>query len=266
MEDVKGKSKRGLLRIIFGRTTFFILFTGLQISVLLWIYLWLDDKYQAYGYGVFTLIGAILAIRILNEKQNASFKMAWLIPVLLFPVFGGLFYVFIQIQLETKLLARRLREIDIKTKHYLAQDQAVFNRLAEKSRTNANLCHYLSGSGGFPVYGRTNFKYYPLGDDFFRELLDELRGAEKFIFLEYFIIQPGVMWDTILGILEEKAKKGVDVRIMYDGMNSFSNLPHDYPKLLKEKNIKCRVFNPIRPAISTSQNNRFPTARWIMSR
>ena len=256
MEDVKGKSKRGLLRIIFGRTTFFILFTGLQISVLLWIYLWLDDKYQTYGYGVFTLIGAILAIRILNEKQNASFKMAWLIPVLLFPVFGGLFYVFIQIQLETKLLARRLREIGTKTKHYLAQNQIVFDRLAEKSRTNANLCHYLSESVGFPVYDRTNFRYYPLGDDFFRELLDELRGAEKFIFLEYFIIQPGVMWDTIFGILEEKAKKGVDVRIMYDGMNSFSNLPHDYPKLLKEKNIKCRVFNPIRPAISTSQNNR----------
>ena len=86
MEDVKGKGKRGLVRLVFGRTTFFILFTALQITVLLWIYLWLDAKYQAYGYSAFGLVSAALAVRILNEKQNASFKMAWLVPVLLFPV------------------------------------------------------------------------------------------------------------------------------------------------------------------------------------
>ena len=76
-EEVRGKGKRGLLRIIFGRTTFFILFMALQIAVLAWIYFWLDDRYQAYGYGAFGLVSAVLAIRILNEKQNASFKMAW---------------------------------------------------------------------------------------------------------------------------------------------------------------------------------------------
>lgn len=97
-EEVRGKGKRGLLRIIFGRTTFFILFMALQIAVLAWIYFWLDDRYQAYGYGAFGLVSAILAIRILNEKQNASFKMAWLVPVLLFPVFGCLFYIFVQLQ------------------------------------------------------------------------------------------------------------------------------------------------------------------------
>ena len=82
-EEVRGKGKRGLLRIIFGRTTFFILFMALQIAVLAWIYFWLDDRYQAYGYGAFGLVSAVLAIRILNEKQNASFKMAWLVPVYL---------------------------------------------------------------------------------------------------------------------------------------------------------------------------------------
>lgn len=256
MEDVKGRGKRGLLRIVFGRTTFFILFTALQISVLLWIYLWLDDKYQAYGYGAFTVVSAALAVRILNEKQNASFKMAWLVPVLLFPVFGGLFYVFVQLQLGTKLLAGRIRDIDSRTKHYLTQNQVVLEKLEAKSRRNANLCRYLSESGGFPVYDRTNFKYYPLGEDFYRDILSELRSAKRFIFLEYFIIQPGEMWDSILKILEEKAAAGVDVRVMYDGMNSFSNLPHDFPKFLEAKKIRCRIFNPIRPAISTSQNNR----------
>ncbi len=256
IETVKGKGKRGLLRLVFGRTTFFVLFTLLQAAVLVWIYLWLDNKYRAYGYGLFNLVGAILAVKILNEKQNASFKMAWLVVVLLFPVFGGLFYLFVQFQLETKVLAAKIRDIDGRTGHYLVQSQAVYEELEKKSPQSTNLCRYLGERCRFPVYGRTHVRYYPLGEDFFAELLPKLREAERFIFLEYFIIAPGVMWDSVLKILEEKAAAGVEVRVLYDGMNSFSNLPHDYPKELEAKGIRCRVFNPIRPAISTSQNNR----------
>lgn len=255
-EEVRGKGKRGLLRIIFGRTTFFILFMALQIAVLAWIYFWLDDRYQAYGYGAFGLVSAVLAIRILNEKQNASFKMAWLVPVLLFPVFGCLFYIFVQLQMETKILAKRIADIRIRTRSYLKQNEAIAAKLMKENRRNANLSRYLSERAGYPVYDRTNFKYYPLGDDFFPDLLEELKAAERFIFLEYFIIQRGEMWDSVLKILEEKAAAGVDVRVLYDGMNSFSNLPHDYPKELEARGVRCRIFNPIRPAISTSQNNR----------
>ena len=250
-EEVRGKGKRGLLRIIFGRTTFFILFMALQIAVLAWIYFWLDDRYQAYGYGAFGLVSAVLAIRILNEKQNASFKMAWLVPVLLFPVFGCLFYIFVQLQME-----KRIADIRIRTRSYLKQNEAIAAKLMKENRRNANLSRYLSERAGYPVYDRTNFKYYPLGDDFFPDLLEELKAAERFIFLEYFIIQRGEMWDSVLKILEEKAAAGVDVRVLYDGMNSFSNLPHDYPKELEARGVRCRIFNPIRPAISTSQNNR----------
>ena len=222
-EEVRGKGKRGLLRIIFGRTTFFILFMALQIAVLAWIYFWLDDRYQAYGYGAFGLVSAVLAIRILNEKQNASFKMAWLVPVLLFPVFGCLFYIFVQLQMETKILAKRIADIRIRTRSYLNQNEAIAAKLMKENRRNANLSRYLSERAGYPVYDRTNFKYYPLGDDFFPDLLEELKAAERFIFLEYFIIQRGEMWDSVLKILEEKAAAGVDVRVLYDGMNSFSN-------------------------------------------
>ena len=214
MDEMKGKGKRGLLRVVFGRTMFFLLFITLQLAFFFWIYVWLDNKYQAWGYGSFALISAILTIHILNEKQNASFKMAWLIPVLLFPVFGTLFYVFVQLQMETKIFAKRIAEVQKRTDHFLEQDTAVYERLSRRSRRNANLSHYMKKSGGYPT------------------------------------------WDSILKILEQKAKEGVEVRILYDGMNSFSNLPHDYPKELEAKGIRCRIFNPIRPAISTSQNNR----------
>ena len=111
MDEMKGRGKRGLLRVVFGRTMFFLLFIALQLAFFFWIYVWLDNKYQAWGYGSFALISAILTIHILNEKQNASFKMAWLIPVLLFPVFGTLFYVFVQLQMETKIFAKRIAVI-----------------------------------------------------------------------------------------------------------------------------------------------------------
>lgn len=256
MVDVKGKGKRGLVRLVFGRSMFFILFTLVQIMALVWLFLRIDDRYRAYGYGAFAILGAILAIRILNEKQNASFKMAWLVPVLLFPVFGGLFYIFVQLQMETKILAKRISDIHSRTSHYLPQNQSTFKKLKKESRSNSNMARYLFETGGFPVYEETNYKYYPVGELFFEDLMLELRNAEHYIFLEYFIIQPGQMWNSILKVLEEKAKEGVEVRVLYDGMNEFSNLPHDYPKELEEKGIKCRIFNPVRPAISTSQNNR----------
>mgnify|MGYP002420743633 CR=1 FL=1 len=256
MDEMKGKGKRGLLRVVFGRTAFFLLFIALQLAVLYWVYVWLDKRYQAWGYGSFAVISAILTIHILNEKQNASFKMAWLVPVLLFPVFGTLFYVFVQLQTETKIFARRIEQVKKKTDHYLDQDPDVCKRLELRSRSNSNLSHYMKESGGYPTWDRTNFKYFPLGDDFYEDVLQELQKAKRYIFIEYFIIAKGVMWDSIVKILEQKVKEGVEVRILYDGMNSFSNLPHDYPKELEAKGIHCRIFNPIRPAISTSQNNR----------
>ena len=256
MNEVNVKRKPGFGRFLFGRAVFFILFTVVQIVTLIGLFSWIEERYRAYGYGVMAVIGGILAIHILNEKQNASFKMAWLIPVLLFPVFGGLFYMFVQLQMEPKILAKRIADIDSRTKHYLPQNQAVVKKLKKESRSNSNLAKYLYESGGAPLYENTNFKYYPLGDQFFEELMLELKRAKQFIFLEYFIIQPGHMWNSILEILEIKAKEGVEVRVLYDGMNVVGNLPSDYWKILDEKGIRCRVFNPVRPAISTSQNTR----------
>ncbi len=254
--DVKEKGKQGLTRLVFGRTLFFVLFLAAQIMTLVGLFLWIDERYRGYGYGALLLLSAFMSIRILNEKQNASFKMAWLVPVLLFPVFGGLFYVLVQLQIETKILAKRILDIQSRTKHYLPQNQAVVKKLKSESRSTANTARYFYENGGFPVYRNTNYEYFSVGEDFYEHLLSELKHAKHFIFLEYFIIRPGVMWDMILEILEKKAKEGVEVRILYDGMNVFDNLPLDFPDQMQKKGIQCRVFNPIRPAISTSQNNR----------
>ena len=189
MDEMKGKGKRGLLRVVFGRTMFFLLFIALQLAFFFWIYVWLDKRYQAWGYGSFAVISAILTIHILNEKQNASFKMAWLIPVLLFPVFGTLFYVFVQLQMETKIFAKRIDQVQKRTDHFLAQDPEVYKRLERKSRRNANLSRYMKESGGYPAWDRTHFRYFPLGDEFFTDLLEELKKRSG-IFLSNTLLSP----------------------------------------------------------------------------
>jgi cardiolipin synthase len=106
------------------------------------------------------------------------------------------------------------------------------------------------------LYDNTEVEYFPLGEHKFKAMLEELEKAKEFIFMEYYIVDEGIMWDSILDILEKKAREGVEVRFMYDGMCSINLLPHDYPQKLNSLGIQCKVFSPIRPAISSHQNNR----------
>ena len=129
-------------------------------------------------------------------------------------------------------------------------------QLARISRSNANLAAYIENSGSYPVYGNTNVRYYPLGEEMFEDMKKELEKAKRFIFMEYFIVERGEMWDSILEILERKVSEGVEVRFMYDGMCCLVLLPYSYPKELRAKGLKAKMFAPIRPALSTYQNNR----------
>lgn len=249
------KKLRGLFRIVFGRTAFVVLFMAIQIGILLGAFRWLEDYLPAV-YAVFTLLSAVVIIYIFNEPISSSFKMAWIVPVLVIPVFGVLLYLFVQVQFQTKLLARRLRTIINTTKPYLEQDGAVQDKIRKDSSRSSHLIDYMKNYAGYPVYENTSVTYFPLGEDKFRALLEELKNARRFIFMEYFIIERGYMWDSILAILEEKVKEGVEVRVMYDGMCCLMLLPYHYPEELEKKGIRCKMFSPIKPTLSTHQNNR----------
>ena len=110
--------------------------------------------------------------------------------------------------------------------------------------------------GGFPVYENTAMTYFPSGEAKFEELLRQLETAEKYIFVEYFIIDEGLFWGRVLEVLARKAAAGVDVRVMYDGTCEFSTLPRDYPRRLEALGIQCKVFSPVQPFVSTHYNYR----------
>lgn len=248
------KAKGGILGFVFSRTALVLVLVLLQIGVLFSVATVLKEN-AIYYYGAMTLVQACVVIYIVNEKGNAEFMCTWIIMILVFPVFGCLFYIYAKMELGTKYIRERLCTLDLETKEYLKQKRVITKELSVSKPANVNLSRYLNRLH-FPTYRNTKVDYFENGEAFFPTLLRELKKAEKYIFLEYFIIDEGYMWESILDILKKKAAAGVEVRLMYDGMNSISRLSYDYPKKLKEYGIQCKLFSPIVPILTTSHNNR----------
>lgn len=253
---MNNKKKWGkFLRIIFGRTAFVILFLLIQVAILLSAFQWLRD-YLVYIYGGFTFLSAAVVIYIINKRQNPSYQLAWVIPVLVIPVFGAMFYLFVELEIGTRMIAKRLGTLIDETKPYLKQDESVMKKLSKESVRVSHLASYMKEYGGYPIYDKTYVDYYPLGDDMYPKLLEELKQAKRYIFMEYFILEEGEMWEGVLEILKQKVAEGVEVRVMYDGFCSLTLLPYRYPKELEKLGIRCKMFSPPKPALSTYQNNR----------
>ena len=138
----------------------------------------------------------------------------------------------------------------------MPQNEKVLTDLKNSNIIEYAHATYLNKAGHFPVYAANELKYFPLADDWYPDLLQKLEKAKDYIFIEIFILARGKMWESILKILERKAKEGVEVRVLYDGTCSLALLPRNYPEQLKELGIKCKIFNPIVPIIKTSYNNR----------
>lgn len=202
------------------------------------------------------LLRIVLTIVTLNRRIDPSYKITWLVVISIFPFLGSLFYLFIQVIPNSRLIVKWLDEKVAETRHLHQQDPVVKANLNKQLPRYAQLCAYLDRYGDASTYQDNQLEFYPLGDDFFPAMVAALEKAKKFIFMEYFIITPGLMWNTVLDILERKVKEGVEVRLMYDGFNTFTSLPRNYHLKMRKKGIKCRVFAPIKAVLSSYQNNR----------
>lgn len=246
---------KGLWKLLFGRTTLLGVLLLVQILVMIGGATVVGEHFIFFNQ-LMGIIAFLIIFYILNNNQNSGFKLTWIILILVAPVLGVLFYLFTRLQVGTRFVRT---EIDRALEHqepYLRQNPDVFAELEETSKKTARLSQYLHDSGKYPTYNNSQVKYFPSGEAKYEELLIQLEKAEKFIFMEYFIVDRGKMWDSILEVLERKAKEGVEVRFMYDGTNSLSLLPPYYSNTLEEKGIHCKVFSPMMPFLSTHQNNR----------
>lgn len=249
------KAKKGILSVIFGRTALILVLVLIQLYFMLTVATILHE-YAVYVYGISTVIGAGVIVYIINERGNPAFNMTWVLLILIFPAFGCLFYLYVKSQIGTRYIGKRLNKLRLETHPYMEQRTEIIENLRESKPADANLAYYMKYQLDFPTYQNTQMDYFPSGEAWFPVLIEELKRAEQFIFMEYFIVAEGKMWNSILEILKSKVKQGVEVRFMYDGMCSMSLLPYGYPKEIRKFGIQCKMFSPIRPVLSTTQNNR----------
>lgn len=249
------KAKKGVLSVVFSRTALIVLLILMQLA-LMFVVSTIMQEYAVYVYGATTVIQAIVVIYIINERGNPEFSRTWMLLILIFPVFGCLFYIYVKLDLGNKYFNERFAKLQIETWPYLEQEKGIIRDLRISKPANANLSYYMIHRLHFPTYRNTKAVYFSCGEEKFPALLEELEKAEKYIFIEYFIVDEGVMWGSILDVLKRKAAEGVEVRFMYDGMNGISRLPYNYPKIISQYGIQCKMFSPIHPVLSTVQNNR----------
>ncbi len=249
------RGRRGLWRAVFSRAGLITLFLLLQFALLLVLYGYLQD-FMPHYYSFSLIFTGVMGLLLINSNHEPNAKLTWMLVILLLPVFGGLLYLYTQSDLGHRILRNRYSAVTRDTRDSLPQSVDTLVHLADEAPEMRGLARYVNRSGCFPVYDETRVQYFPLGDELFPRLLEELEKAEKFIFLEYFVVDEGEMWGRILEILARKAARGVDVRLMYDGTNEFFTLPRNYPKRLAALGIRCRVFAPVMPFVSTHYNYR----------
>lgn len=246
---------KSLAKIVFGRTIVVALSIALQIMFLMTFAMYFSSHF-VYFSAAMSVLSLIVLICIINEKTNPYYKLAWVVPIMLIPIFGTLLYVFVRLQFGTHILNRNIRSQIKRSAPFIPQDEAVAAELEQISRQEKNFSAYMKKYAGFPTLRNNGAEYFSSGENVFPAMLRELEKAEKFIFMEFFIVDHGEMWDAVSDVLERKAAQGVEVRFMYDGTSGLVLVPHNFPEKLAEKGIKCRVFAPFRPIFSTVQNNR----------
>lgn len=253
--DLAQKGKRSVFHLIFGRSLVILILLLLQF-ILLFKVLFSFVQYLPYTYGGIMSFTAAMMIWVLNSRDNPSIKLSWCIVIAILPVFGALLYCYIQFDLGHRLEQRLLQSSIQDSLSYVPDQSTLLEQLRTKDKALYNLASYTKNQGGYPIYENTTVTYFSLGEKKFQAMLEQLEQARQFIFLEYFAIAEGYMWESILEILQRKAAQGVDVRVIYDGTCSVASLPYNYPKQLQSMGIQCTQFSPIRPLVSTHYNNR----------
>lgn len=261
-EDLKYQAKNGVrrvrapfFRLVFSRTFLAGVVFIIQLLLIYYLTVRLGETYTFIA-EVQVLISGIVIILLINSRSEPSYKLSWALIAAVFPLMGALLYGWAHFNVFDRRNVNRINDNIRRSQKYARASQPIRTMTGAESRNFRKLAHYVEQVGGFPAYSNTEVKYYSMGEYVFDDILNALEEAEEFIFMEFFIIQPGVFWDTILDILERKVEEGVEVRVLYDGVGCLSTLPYKYNKILAKKGIMSHAFSPITPFFSTHYNNR----------
>lgn len=205
-------------------------------------------------YTICIVISAACILRIVASDDNPDYKIPWLLCVIFLPVIGFmLYFMFYSRKLKPKYV-KRLKEVQ--SYKYEKDDTAVFEELKSDDASAASQAKMLTEISYSHLFSDTKTEYFPSGEEMRSAMIEDIERAESFIFLEYFIIEDGVFWRSLLEVLKRKAQDGVDVRIMYDDIGCMSTLPGNYNKVLEGYGFKCAIFSKLRGSADSEFNNR----------
>lgn len=205
---------------------------------------------------VLKLLSVGVVVYLIWKPGNPAVKLAWIVPIMLFPLFGGILYLAFGHVIISKKLRDRMQITEELMKKSLPDNGEILKEVEQQDAGVANQMKYLQKYSFIPVWKNTDTVYYDDGLPYWKQLLKDLEKAEHFIFLEFFILGEGTMWNEILQILERKVKQGVEVRLIYDDVGSVFVLPKHYDQRMEAKGIQCVAFNKLIPLMTIILNNR----------
>ena len=239
-----------LFRMIFGRMTVVGLAIILQLGIFIGFVWLLNTRLWIFELAS-GILGLVVFFSLIKRDMYPDAKLPWLVIVMAMPLLGTVVYLMFAKNSMSRKQKKLTLALQSRGKEFLASQREPETEAPYKGQSA-----YIQNTTALPAYENCACDYFPSGEECWTALKEELCRAEKFIFMEYFIIERGVMWNGILDILAEKAQSGVEVRVMYDDMGSVAKLPMTYPKKLKKLGIQCVKFNPFRPVLSGIHNNR----------
>ncbi|HCY06601.1 MAG TPA: hypothetical protein DHS57_04880, partial [Erysipelotrichaceae bacterium] len=190
------------------------------------------------------------------QDTEQTYKIAWIITIMFIPFLGSLIYIFVRIDIVPHLFKKSYRKEIENNKHLLDKNLNISKEFNKKDAGFAGLANYLQNKAYFPTYKNNDLKYYKVGDLALDDILQSLSSAKKFITLEFFIVKDGIFWQEVLKILKQKAKEGVEIYFLYDGLNEMFNVSRRLPKRLKQFGIRARVFAPAKSPYPHRENYR----------
>ena len=256
------------MKKIIGRVVVVLIPVILQIAWYVMLFAVIDRG--LYGYLgdiitiVFTILAVLFVLMLVSKREESSYKLLWVITIMALPILGAMMYLMLGNRKTGNRLKKKLTKasrsllsnsFSSEEEYDKSQNGIILSDIKKDDLRLGQTLEHLSRSTYFPIVPSGTSKYYPLGEDMFPDMLRDLKEAKKYVYIEYFIIQSGKFWDSIVDVLELKAGEGVDVRVMYDDLGSIGTYSVADIMSLKEKGIKCIAFNPFF-LIKSQLNNR----------
>lgn len=244
------------IRFLMSKYGFSILFMGFELWFSFAAFFWLNEWFPNWlSVTIMVLLYISTILAIVNRNMPPESKVTWLL-IAVVPVFGSLLYLMFG---ERRLSKKEMKQLENMESMEFREDNSRELRLKLKEENKAvygMVKSLLSMDHNADLYNGTSSTFFPLGDQMFKQLLEDLCSAKKFIFMEFYIIDEGLMWDSILEILIEKVKEGVEVKLLYDDIGCMATLAGNYTKRLRKLGIDAHKFNKVIPRLTVAYNNR----------